>query len=549
MSEPTPGVRHAPLVSDASDERRALLHGGEGDCAAGAAVAEAPGRAGKAAPPLEAPVTSWRGEWAAQAREAAPLCVFNALQFSISAISIGMVGRTGALNMAAAALASSFLNVCGTSFLIGTTMTLETTASQAFGAGELRSIGVSLQRAWLANAALSCAISAIWWNAGAAFVAFGQDGELARLAGAYSRACIPHAWLLGAQYPLQKVLQAQGVMLPFGAIGLALLAFHVLVTRAAVQRRGYLGATGALCATDALSLALTAGVYAFRERRASEGGRTWHGITADALRGWPAFLRLAAPGVLMLVIEWSTFETVTLLSGLLPGAASGGPTAASAVAFNTIMLAFSLPLGFANAGSARVGAALGRGDAPSARRSAAVTFAAAAGGQALLASLLGGLGGARYARLYTGDGPGSAEALSAFRSVLPALAVLVVGDGMQCALSGVVRGAGAQAIAARFNLVAYYIVGLPFGATLAFAAHVGLRGLWIGLAVATNGQAAMLAAFLWRMDWRTCAAEAHAAQMAQAQTGGCEKAAATEMAALNGADEERQGLLGAADVV
>jgi MATE family multidrug resistance protein len=383
------------------------------------------------------------------------------------------------------------------SFLIGTTLTLETTASQAFGAGELRSIGVSLQRAWLANAALCCAITVLWCSAGAAFRALRQDPDLARLAGAYARACVPHAWLVGAQYPLQKVLQAQEVMLPFGAIGVVMLTFHVLVTRAAVRSRGYLGAAGALCATDALSLVLTAGVYVWRERGPQEG-RTWPGISADALRGWPAFLKLAAPGVLMLVIEWSTFETVTLLSGLLPGAATGGPTAASAIAFNTIMLAFSLPLGFANAGSARVGAALGGNDAPAARRAAVVTFAAATGMQALLASMLGGLGGARYARLYTGSGPGSSEALAAFRKVLPALTVLVVGDGMQCALSGIVRGAGAQAIAARFNLLAYYLIGLPFGITLAFGAKVGLIGLWSGLAVATNLQAALLAAFLYR---------------------------------------------------
>ena len=69
---------------------------------------------------------------------------------------------------------------------------------------------------------------------------------------------------------------------------------------------------------------------------------------------------------------------------------------------------------------------------------------------------------------------------------------------MQCALSGIVRGAGAQAIAARFNLLAYYLIGLPFGITLAFGAKVGLIGLWSGLAVATNLQAALLAAFLYR---------------------------------------------------
>lgn len=36
-------------------------------------------------------------------------------------------------------------------------------------------------------------------------------------------------------------------------------------------------------------------------------------------------------------MEWSTFEVMTLLSGLLPGASTGAPTAASAVCFQLIV--------------------------------------------------------------------------------------------------------------------------------------------------------------------------------------------------------------------
>jgi MATE family multidrug resistance protein len=128
--------------------------------------------------------------------------------------------------------------------------------------------------------------------------------------------------------------------------------------------------------------------------------------------------------------------------------------------------------------------------------------------------------------------------------VLPALAVLVVGDGMQCALSGVVRGAGAQAVAARFNLCAYYVVGLPFGIALAFGAHVGLVGLWVGLAVATNLQTVLLAVFLRRLDWRKTAAAVHAAQLAEAKAGAAAAAqGGMQLAAVGPRAEERRSLL------
>jgi MATE family multidrug resistance protein len=489
----------------------------------------------------------------AQARLAAPLCVFNFLQFSITAVSVAVVGRTGSVPMAAAALASSFTNVAGMSFVIGASLTLETTCSQAHGAGEHAALGVSLTRAWVLNAALCALATALWCAAAPFFRALRQDATLAALAGAYARACIPHAWLVGAQIPLQKVLQAQGVNTPFSAIGATLLICHTFTARALVARSGFLGAASALCVTDALALALTAGVYGVREWRTRPAERTWPGVASgEALRarGWAPFLRLAAPNVAMLVVEWSTFEIVTLLSGLLPGAETGAPTAASAIAFTTIMVSFSLPLGLSNAASARVGAALGAGAPAAARAAARAAGAAVLACVSAIAALLACFGGGAYGKLFTGGGAEGAPALASFRAVLPALVFLVFGDGCQCVLSGVVRGAGAQAVAARLNFVCYYCIGLPLGATLAFGARVGLVGLWTGLAVATNAQALALLLFLRRMDW-AAAAERAQAQAAGDGGGGDVQLSAAKQQQRGGAaseeEDERRGLLASGD--
>jgi len=39
---------------------------------------------------------------------------------------------------------------------------------------------------------------------------------------------------------------------------------------------------------------------------------------------------------------------------------------------------------------------------------------------------------------------------------------------------------GRQHLGAAFNLVAYYILALPIGITLAFKTGLGLQGLWVG---------------------------------------------------------------------
>lgn len=45
------------------------------------------------------------------------------------------------------------------------------------------------------------------------------------------------------------------------------------------------------------------------------------------------------------------------------------------------------------------------------------------------------------------------------------------------------RREGRQHLGALFNMVAYYVLALPMGITLAFHSrtHLGLQGLWIGL--------------------------------------------------------------------
>jgi len=66
--------------------------------------------------------------------------------------------------------------------------------------------------------------------------------------------------------------------------------------------------------------------------------------------------------------------------------------------------------------------------------------------------------------------------------VMPLVASFQIADGLVGSCGGVLRGQGRQHLGALFNLVAYYILALPVGITLAFhpRTHLGLQGLWIG---------------------------------------------------------------------
>lgn len=64
--------------------------------------------------------------------------------------------------------------------------------------------------------------------------------------------------------------------------------------------------------------------------------------------------------------------------------------------------------------------------------------------------------------------------------VMPFVASFQVADGLAGSCGGVLRGLGRQHLGAAFNILAYYILALPLGVTLAFRGGYGLQGLWMG---------------------------------------------------------------------
>jgi Na+-driven multidrug efflux pump len=57
-------------------------------------------------------------------------------------------------------------------------------------------------------------------------------------------------------------------------------------------------------------------------------------------------------------------------------------------------------------------------------------------------------------------------------------------------LQGVMQGLGKQALAALYNLLAHWGIGMTIAYTTAITAGLGITGLWIGLlsAVSTTGR-------------------------------------------------------------
>ena len=69
--------------------------------------------------------------------------------------------------------------------------------------------------------------------------------------------------------------------------------------------------------------------------------------------------------------------------------------------------------------------------------------------------------------------------------VMYILAAFQIFDGLQISLSGICKGLKQTNIVLIANFVAYWLVSVPLGCTLAFKYNFMLNGFWIGLVVAS----------------------------------------------------------------
>eukprot|EP00887_Chlorella_sp_A99_P002392 scaffold10.g2392.t1 len=399
----------------------------------------------------------------------------------------------GEAELSACILATSLFNVTGLSVLSGFSAALETLAGQAFGARNYRLVGVALQRAIVIVTLLTACLAAIWTRSESLLLLARQEPAIAALAARYILRLTPALWFCGLSEAFKRYLMAQGTVRPVTAVTVLALLLAPAVNFWLVFGLG-LGLDGAAYAVDVVQFVMAAGlgcIIAVRDwLLRGEPRATWHGWSADALRGWGEYARFALPSVVMICVEWWTYESVILMSGWLENPAVA--VAVAGIAINTSGMVFVVMSGISQALSVRVSHSLGAGCPRAARRA---TLAAVGMQLALTAALIAGFVAGRCAwpTLFT-DLP---TIVAATTALMPLFALTLPGDNTNAVLQGLLRGAGEQEKGAVTNLVSYWCFGIPCAALLAFRLHLGLEGLWLGL-VAVNWEQARGAVGGWR---------------------------------------------------
>ncbi|XP_032354834.1 multidrug and toxin extrusion protein 1 isoform X2 [Camelus ferus] len=409
------------------------------------------------------PLADLRRELRALLLLAGPAFVAQLMVFLISFVSSVFCGHLGKLELDAVTLAIAVINVTGVSVGFGLSSACDTLISQTFGSPNKKHVGVIVQRGVLVLLLCCLPCWALFLNTQHILLLFRQDPAVSRLTQTYVTIFIP-ALPATFLYTLQvKYLLNQGIVLPQIVTGVAANLVNALANYLFLYQL-HLGVMGSALANmiSQFTLALLLFLYILLKKLHQD---TWGGWSLECLQDWGAFFSLAVPSMLMLCIEWWAYEVGSFLSGILGMVELG----AQSIVYELAVIVYMIPTGFSVAASVRVGNALGAGDIEQAKKSSAVsllvTEAFAVGLCVLLLSCKELVG-----YIFTAD----REIVALVAQVVPIYAVSHLFEGLACTCGGVLRGSGNQKVGAVVNAVGYYVVGLPIGISLMFAAGLGV---------------------------------------------------------------------------
>ncbi|KAM4627283.1 multidrug and toxin extrusion protein 1 [Polymixia lowei] len=428
---------------------------------------------------------------------AGPVVIAQFMSLSVSFVSTVFCGHLGKTELAGVSLAIAVINVTGISIGSGLSSACDTLISQTFGSQNLLRVGVILQRAFLILMLACFPCWAILINTEPILLAVKQNPEVARLSQMYVKIFMP-ALPAAFIYSLEgRYLQNQGIIWPQVITGVVVNVLNVLINYIFLYALN-LGVIGSAVANTISQFSMAGILYAYIIWRGLHKA-TWGGWSKECLQEWGTFIRLAIPSMLMLCVEWWTYEIGSFLAGLISEVELG----AQSIVYQLANVAYMFPLGFSVAGSVRVGNALGAKNTEQAKLSAKLAMFCAVSGSVCLSVVIGSLK-SHISYVFTYD----EQIRERVSDVMTLYAPFLLLDATSVSAGGIIRGTGKQKVGAVCNIVGYYGIGLPIGVSLMFAAKLGIMGLWSGLFICGFMLCSFLTFYLARMNWNKATQEA-----------------------------------------
>ncbi|XP_051208969.1 protein DETOXIFICATION 40 [Lolium perenne] len=425
-------------------------------------------------------------------RLAAPAVLVYMINYLMSMSTQIFSGHLGTLELAAASLGNTGIQVFAYGLMLGMGSAVETLCGQAYGANKFDMLGVYMQRSTVLLMATGVPLAVLYVFSRPLLILLGESPEIARAAAIFVYGLIPQIFAYAANFPIQKFLQSQSIMAPSAYISAATLAVHLVLSYLVVYKFG-LGLLGAslMLSVSWWIIVIAQFIYIVTSSRCR---LTWTGFSLQAFSGLPEFFKLSLASAVMLCLETWYFQILVLIAGLLKDPEMA--LASLSVCMTISGWVFMISVGFNAAASVRVSNELGAGNPKSAAFSVVVvtllSFALS-----VVISVVILLCRDYISYIYTGG----EDVAAAVSKLTPLLALTLILNGIQPVLSGVAVGCGWQAFVAYVNVGCYYVVGIPLGCLLGFYFDLGAAGIWSGMIGGTLMQTLILLWVTFRTDW------------------------------------------------
>ncbi|QNP45050.1 MATE family efflux transporter [Sphingomonas sediminicola] len=448
---------------------------------------------------MESPARDWSDELRATLALAWPLILANLTMQLIQATDVVLLGWLGPKELAAAALALSLsfgMILFAFGVLTGTSPMMASALGSRFNS--VRDVRRTFRQGLWAAAMMSIPTLIVLWNAERVILFFGQDSELARLAGWFLRGymwVIPPWMLFQVMRNFLSALERPGWVLVISTLGIplnAIVSWSLIFGHLGMPKLGLIGGgVGSSIVWAAMALALALVILTDRQfRRFHLFGRFWR-------PDWPRFrqlFKLGGPIGLTMGLEGGIFSAAAYLMGIF-----GAPSvAAHQIALQIAATAFMVPLALGQATTVRVGLAYGRQDRKGIGLAGWTSFGLSTAFMTFTAVVMFTFPH-QLITLFLADTPENATVIALGVSFLRIAALFQIVDGWQVVGAGMLRGLHDTRVPMVFALFGYWAIGLGVGVGLAFVMEWRGVGIWTGLAAGLGVVAVLM---LWRWSRR-----------------------------------------------
>jgi len=431
---------------------------------------------------------------------AAPILAAQLAQQSLAFTDTVMAGRVSATDLAGVAVGGSIWGPLFL-FLYGVFLAITPMVAQLNGAGKISETGPLVRRGIIVSLPLVLITILLLRSASFIFARMGVDPQVAAISADYLKALSWGMPAVAIFFLLRNLSEGLGLVRPSMLIGLASIPVNVAGNYVFIYGKlGFSAMGGVGCGwASALSLWFMCGCMLLTIWRIRRYSMTYfydlsRKCGAD---GATQFIRLGLPIGFSLLVEASIFALIALFLSPL-----GALTVAShQITLNYSSMIFMIPLSISSAITIRVGNAIGKQRFDRARLvSKAGLFLNSS--IALVTATLTMVFAENIAGIYTRD----PQVIAIAVGLLYLNALYQFSDAFQVGAAAALRGYKDTRVPLLMVVIAYWVIGLPLGYSLAltdiFGAPMGARGFWISLIIGLSVAAILLGLRLRKVGLR-----------------------------------------------